>query len=310
MGAVRAAIAVLAVVLITPAVAEAAPDAARADALAAEAEALAKAGDFVGAAGKFRDAHAADPRPELLCNVGVAFHKARDLPRAQLYLGQCLTRGGSLDPGFLAAVRAVFAAVEDQLRAGEFAPVDVSPEPSGAAFTVSAFSEGDTLVGARLVWLPFGHHTLHVTADGYRPFDVVLDVGTRDHRAIRPRLLRVATVVEPPPPPVIQPVRRTPRPALIASGATVAIGITAGALYLLARGAARDAGAADIDQPTYRDRVDTARAYQHASWVAAGLAGVGAVASGYLWYRALRAPAAVEVAPTAGGVALRWSGGF
>ena len=48
----------------------------------------------------------------------------------------------------------------------------------------------------------------------------------------------------------------------------------------------------------------SARAYQHASWVAAGLAGVGAVASGYLWRRALRAPATVDVAPTAGGVAL------
>ena len=44
-----------------------------------------------------------------------------------------MTRGGSLDPGFLAAVRAVFAAVEDQLRTGDFAPIDVTPTPSGAA---------------------------------------------------------------------------------------------------------------------------------------------------------------------------------
>lgn len=297
-----------AVALITPAAAHADP--AAADALAAEAEALAKAGDFTGAAGKFRDANAADPRPELLCNVGVAFHKARDLPRAQLYLGQCLTRGGSLDPGFLAAVRAVFAAVEDQLRAGDFAPIDVSPDPSGAAFTVSAFSAGDTLIGARLLWLPFGHHTLHVTADGHLPLDIEFDVATRDRRALRPRLLRAPVEIGPPSPPdpapavAPRPARPSTRAAWIASGATLAVGVTAGVLYLRARSWADDAGAPELQADQYRDRVDTARAYQHASWVAAGLAGVGAVASGYLWRRALRAPATVDVAPTPGGVAV------
>ncbi|MBL8620208.1 MAG: hypothetical protein JNK64_02865 [Myxococcales bacterium] len=302
----RLSTALMAVALITPAAAHAEP--ATADALAAEAEALAKAGDFVGAAGKFRDAHAADPRPELLCNVGVAFHKARDLPRAQLYLGQCLTRGGSLDPGFLASVRAVFAAVEDQLRAGDFAPIDVSPEPGGAAFTVSAFSPGDTLVGARLVWLPFGHHTLHVTADGYVARDVDVDVATRDRQAVRPALTRAPVAIVPPPPPPDRappgPARPSTRPAWIASGATLAVGVTAGLLYLRARGWADDAGAPDLQRDQYRDRVDLARAYQHASWVAAGLAGVGAVASGYLWRRALRTPATVDVAPTPGGVAV------
>lgn len=300
-----------AVALITPAAAHADP--AAADALAAEAEALAKAGDFVGAAGKFRDANAADPRPELVCNVGVAFHKARDLPRAQLYLGQCLTRGGSLDPGFLAAVRAVFAAVEDQLRAGNFAPIDVTPEPGGAAFTVSAFGPADVLVGARLVWLPFGRHTLHVTADGYVARDVDVDIASRAPQPVRPTLTRVPVEVAPPPPPPIAaprpPPRPSRRPAWIASGATVALGIGAGVVYLAARGAADDAGAA-TDAGTYADQIDQARNLQHASWTIAGAAGVGAAVSGYLWYRALRAPAPIEVAPTAGGVALGWSTTF
>jgi hypothetical protein len=301
-----------AVALVTPGVAQGEPDPGQADALAAEAQALAAGGDFLGAAGKYRDAHAADPRPDLLCNVGVAFHKARDLPRAQLYLGQCLTRGGSLDPGFLASVRAVFAAVEDQLRAGEFAPVDVTPEPAGAAFTVDAFGVGDALGGARRVWLPFGHHALHVTAAGYLPFDIEFDVATRDRRALRPRLLRAPVEIVPPPPPdptppaapPRRPARPSARPAWIASGATLAVGVAAGVLYLRARSWADDAGAPELQPDQYRDRVDLARAYQHASWVAAGLAGVGAVASGYLWRRALRAPATVDVAPTAGGVAL------
>ena len=299
--------------LITPGVARGEPDPDQADALAAEAQALAAASDFLGAAAKYRDAHAADPRPDLLCNVGVAFHKARDLPRAQLYLGQCLTRGGSLDPGFLASVRAVFAAVEDQLRAGEFAPVDVTPEPAGAAFTVAAFGAGDALVGARLVWLPFGRHALHVTADGYLPFDVEFEVATRDRRALRPRLLRAPVVETPPPPPAPAP-RPAPRPrttpAWIASGAAVALGVTAGVLYAQARGWAEDAGQPELQPEQYTDRVDTARAYQRAAWITAGLAGVGGAVGGYLWYRALRAPAPLDVAPTAGGVAVAWSATF
>ncbi|MBK9037103.1 MAG: hypothetical protein IPL61_38645 [Myxococcales bacterium] len=296
----RVATFVFAVALITPAAAAAAPDPDRADALAAEAEARAAGGDFLGAAASFRDAHAADPRPEFLCNVGVAFHKARDLPRAHLYLGQCLTRGGSLDPGFLASVRAVFATAEDQLRAGEFAPIDVNPEPAAAAFTISAFGVGDTLVGARLVWLPFGRHTLHVTADGYVADDVGVEITTRDHQTVRPTLTR-APVIGPPPTTTPPPVHRRTAPAWIATGATVAVGVTAGLLYLRARAWAADAGLPEIPPEVYADRVDTARAYQHGSWAVAALAGVGAVASGYLWYRALRTPAPIEVAPTAGG---------
>ena len=80
-------------------------------------------------------------------------------------------------------------------------------------------------------------------------------------------------------------------------------------VYLQARSAAADAADA-TDAGTYADQIDQARDLQHASWIIAGVAGVGAAVSGYLWYRALRAPAPIEVAPTAGGVAFGWSTSF
>src|SRR4029078_3092935 len=93
--------------LATAQPAPAPPPANGADALQAEAEALATAGKYVDAAAKYREAYAIDSRADLLCNVGVAYYKADDRPRADLYLGQCLTQSGSLDAGFAAQVRTV-----------------------------------------------------------------------------------------------------------------------------------------------------------------------------------------------------------
>ena len=57
-------------------------DPAGAERAVAEAEAMAERGDLVGAAVRYRDAFRKHPRPDLMCNVGVAYYKAKDLPRA------------------------------------------------------------------------------------------------------------------------------------------------------------------------------------------------------------------------------------
>jgi len=62
--------------------ARATADPATAEQRAAEAKDRATHGDLPGAAAKFREAYAADPRPDLICNVGIAYYKAKDLPRA------------------------------------------------------------------------------------------------------------------------------------------------------------------------------------------------------------------------------------
>jgi hypothetical protein len=277
-----------------------------AETLEAEAQALAASGDMLGAAAKFRAAHGLDPRPELLCNVGVAYHKAKDLPRAQLWLGQCLARGTSLDAEFVAGVRSVLAAAEDKLREGEFTPVDIVVEPAGATVVVDALGADDAFVGSRLVYVPFGTRSITVTSEGYRDHTETVEATARDQRAVRITLERAAAV-----PALRRTAPPSKTPAIIATAATGAVGIGAAFAYLQARKRAGDAGdaAEEMDFDAYTDAVDKARSWQKLSWVAAGAAGAGAIAAGFLWYRATRPPA-LEVAPTEGGVAVTLSGSF
>lgn len=303
---------VIAATLVSLAAARAAadPDPARADTLAHQADALIAEGDFIAAAARLRAAYDADPRPVFLCNTGVAFYKARDLPRAHLYLGRCLTAGGgTLEAWFLDQVRATFAAIEGELRAGTFAPIDVAVDPPGATWTVSSFGVGDRLIGAQLVWLPFGPHALHVEADGRVARDVPIAVTSRDHQAVRVALDR--TPVTPPPPSVTPPPppHRSRTAAWIATGAAGGLGLAAGFLYLRARSSADAAGNFGISDATYDDRVGAARRDQHLAWGLAGAAGAAAIAGGYLWYRALRTTE-VTVAPTDGGAMASASGRF
>jgi hypothetical protein len=323
---VRVALVTLGLVLVSstaaaqPAAAPPPDSVGQADALAAEAEGLAQGGDFLGAAAKFRAAHAADPRPSFLCNVGVAFYKAKDLPRAQLYLGRCLTRAGSLEAVFVASVRTVFASVEDKLRADSYAPVDVTVKPDTAAFSVSTFSPEDEIVGAGLLWLPLGTHTITARADGHRDGTATVEVKDKTHQNVR-------VTLEPAPaggdgdgdgdgngtgPVVATGPRRSKTPAIIATAGTLVFG--GGALYafLTARSKAEDAGAPMLSDDEYDRRVDKARRWQKISWALGGVAVVGAVASGYLWYKATRSTTtSVEVAPTAdGGASVTFSGAF
>src|SRR5262245_13850476 len=90
----------------------AAANPAAADRAAAGANALARDGKLVGAAATFREAWQADRlRPELFCNIGIAYYKAKDLVRAHLLLGQCLEQA-ALDPKFVDAARTAMASVE------------------------------------------------------------------------------------------------------------------------------------------------------------------------------------------------------
>jgi hypothetical protein len=318
MGTVRVALVVVLVMVPVVASAQPADNAAKADRLAAEAEALATAGNFGDAAARFREAYRLDPRADLLCNVGVAFHKAKDLPRSQLYLGQCLRRAGSLDAGFAVAVRNVLGAVEDKLRAGDFAPIDVALDPDTASFTVSAYSDADRIIGSQLVWLPLGTHTLVATAEGHVDRSENVEVKDRTPGKVAVVLARkpIAVVTNHDtgggPDPVAVPENRRSRiPAVIATVATGAAAGGAIAVYLMARSRAKSAGEAGIPLPAYNQRVDDARRLQKISWGLAGLAGVGAVVSGYLWYRATRSPATrVEVAPSGDGAAVWISGEF
>jgi hypothetical protein len=181
---VRAAVLVLIAFLGT-----AAADPNSDDALA-QADALAKSGDFLGAAGKFKLAAARDPRPELICNVGVAYYKAKQLPRAQLFLNRCLERGTALDPKFVDSVRTVLKSVETSLRAGEFTPVDIVVEPAGASVTIAAFGDDEGFIGSRVVWLARGKQTLVARAEGYVAQTIEIDAQGRELQPVKISLQR------------------------------------------------------------------------------------------------------------------------
>lgn len=283
-----------------------------ADAVEDEAESLARAGKFLDAAAKYRAAYALDSRPDLLCNVGVAYYKADDMPRAQLYLGQCLTQSGSLDADFATQVRNVLGVVDEKLRAGDFAPVRITVVPDNASFTVSAYGADEKQIGNKLIWLPYGTHTLEVSAEGYVTKSETVEVAGHVEIAKAIELER-APVVDPNAgrhPGPVPPAHRSRKPAMITTIATVVVGGSALGMYLWARSFASDAGKTD-DIDLYNKLVDKAKTRQKVSWALGGLAAVGAGISTYLWIKSGKSEPPVEVTPTADGGAAVWlSGSF
>jgi hypothetical protein len=274
-----------------------------------EAQDRAAAGDFVGAAQKYREAFAASPKPELLCNVGVAYYKAKDLPRADWYLSHCLDIGSTLAPAFLESVKKVLAAVEDKLQAGDFAPISLLITPSTATTTIAGVYD-EPIPVAKKIWLPFGHHELKIHAEGYDDQMVPLDWKNREMAALSIVLTKSEAKIELPKPklerqpeqpePVLTSQPRSRLMPVIATSATVGFAGGAVIAWVLARGKASDAGKASAANnfDAYTAASDAARSRQHIAWGLGGVAVVGAIVSGYFWYHA-----SVEVTPTATTVA-------
>lgn len=292
-------------------------DAEKAKQLVAEAEALVTAGDLLGAAAKYRAAYKEEPLPEHICNVGVAYHKAADLPRSHRYLNQCVAMGSSLDPSYRETLRRVVDGIEAKLAAGDFTPIDLALRPASTLVTFEGGKPYDEeIVGGGRIWVPYGTYRLVARAAGHA--DKTVDVTASSHAAVPLAItLDKAPVELAPTPPVVPPVapslerptvvevRRSKVPALVGTGATAALAITGLVFYVQARGAIADAEAADITIDRYRELHDDAHGKQRIAWIAGGLAAGAAVISGVLWVRALRSPARVEVTSTGTGVAIR-----
>lgn len=285
--------------LCAPALAAADPK--EADLAAAQAEVLAKAGDYTAAAAKFRIAWEADKlRPELFCNIGISLYKAKDLVRAYVLLEQCLEQP-ALDPKIFESVRNAMRPIEDVLRTSGNAPVRIVVEPRAASVEVAEFAPDVQFVGSRVVWLPAGTFHIAARAEGYADFTTAVVVDSAAARTVTIALHRS----EPVPPvahtvPVTPPVARavpvipapSPRSGVAAISttavSTLAIGVAAYAA-VAAHARAKQAGAA-IDQATYdADRRAVLR-WNTTVIVASSLGAVGAIASGYLWYRVLHKP--------------------
>jgi len=306
----------------------------------AEADALAKKGDFVGAAGKFKLAYARDPKPATICNVGVAYYKAKQLARAQLFLNRCLERGTALQQTFVDQVRTVLTSIEQTLRAGDFTPVDITVEPGGASVSVVEYGDDEAFIGARVLWLPFGPHKLTARLDGYVEQTVEIDATGHDVKPIKISLVKVpdqtpetgsgsatstgsasnagsgsgsATTIDHAGFTTV-PAAEVPRPSpvpAIAATSFAAIGVAMVIVgYKKAHDRAEYAQFAVSPEVFERDK-DAIKTWNTVIVTGFGVGVVGAAAAGYLWSRFLRAPSPshVEVEPaTGGGVVMSLSG--
>ena len=286
-----------------------------ADRLADDAAALAKLGEFDRAAAKFREAYRADPRPDLMCNVGVVYYRARDLPRAQRYLEQCVQLGASIDKAYLATVVQALASVDAALRAGDFTPVSFLIEPNQASLTAIGGAPFDEpILGSRVVWFPYGAYTIVVHAEGFVDRSIAIEARTREPMTRPVTLVRAPDIVvqrQPPPhrdaPPPLPPSPSYTKPII----ATAVAGVTAAASlvsYGLARRRASDANRASdaMLEPDYDDARRAAHAWQVVSIATLAVAAISGAAATYLWVDATRH---VDIEPTAGGGATVTFGG-
>lgn len=298
-------------------------DPATADKLAGEAEILAKAGKFSEAAERFRDAWRNDPlRPTLLCNVGIAYYKAKDLVRAHLLLGRCLEQS-SLDPKTGDGVRKARASAEAVLRAGGHTPVSIVSDPSATSISILELGNDEAFIGSRVVWLPFGTYHVRAHAEGRVDKTLMVAPAGPEGMALTITLERVtlepAAVTAPAAPersterraqpPTDRPIAPT-RPGIALPIAASVVTAAALGLAIVARaeaGSAADRAATALDPATFNDDKSATERWNTTLVVGAGVTVIGAVVSILLWHRALAAP---NVEVSAAGVSVGYTARF
>jgi len=301
--------AALALCVLAAVVRAAAADPATADRLAAEANTLAAAGKLAAAASKFREAWLADKlRPELFCNIGISYYKAKDLVRAHLWLGQCLEQA-ALEPKTVAAVRGVVASVEDVLRAGGYAPVRIVVEPSATGVTIPELGPDEAFVGTRVVWLALGAYHVAGHAESYVDATQPVTVESAAPITVSLALHKPAAPDVPPVQPAVHAAHASRWPAvLVTAGAAAAAGVAA---YAYVAGHARaDLAASALDRQILADDRDAVSRWNTTLVVAGSVAGAGAAVGGYLWYRAFHTEPALEIHAGPGGGGVSLSGRF
>lgn len=314
----------LVLIAVTPSIGWADPSAA--DRAAAEAEALAKSGNYAAAAARFRTAWQADKvRTELFCNIGISFYKGKDLVRAHALLEQCLQQA-ALDPKVVDAVRRALRSVEGVLRTSGHAPVRFVVEPSATAVEVVEFAPDIAFVGSRVVWLPFGTFHAVARAEGYADTTVEVTLRSAAVRTVAIELRRREPAQSPPlpaarssaavapattaqssvavaPRTVVSSDRARTRRSMAPAIATTAVSALAAgvAIYAAVEGNTRAtlAGSA-LDKAAYDADRRAVSNWNTTAVVAGAACAIGAIGSGYLWYRALHSDE-TRIAPHAAG---------
>src|SRR5205085_8754017 len=134
-------------------------------------------------------------------------------------------------------------------------------------------------------WLAVGHYRVLAHADGHVDQTVDVDASSREPRRVEINLVPVPVATPPPPTPSAPPPSRSKLPAIVTTAATAICAATSVAFYLHATHL-NDQAAATTDYNSYKALRASTLDWKHASWVAGGAAGIGAIASALLWYRA------------------------
>ena len=131
------------------------------------------------------------PTDDARCALGAVYAAKKDLSRADLYLYKC-------DDATLTADIAddVHRALHDTTRAlrdSDLSGIDVVTHPDGLPAEIDAMP-GEKFTSGRTVWVPAGHHVVHVWLDG-KPYENSVDSKVHSRG---PVLFELAA----PPPPV------------------------------------------------------------------------------------------------------------
>jgi hypothetical protein len=270
--------------------------------LVSDAEKLAAGGDFVSAAARFREAYAREPnRPELICNAGVAYYKASDLPRAHRYLRRCLEVGTALDAGFMNSVAQVVNAVESALASGPYTPVDITTEPATATVAIAGGTPFDEPLGQGRAWFPRGKYTLVVATPGFDTQRRELDAQGSTTVA---ELFQLTKTVVP-----TKPDRRWLGYAVGGVGvASIGVGVVFGLRARSLGNEVSDACAHSCDWNLVADKDASGHTAQTIQFVMYGVGAVALVAGAVLYVRGR--PSKLLVTPQEGGGMVTWSGGW
>jgi len=126
----------------------------------ARAQDLGKQQDYVGAVALLLEVAHAQPASHHDCNLSLAYLRAGDPTRAQLWADVAAKRGGVRPPWCTTKLPSQLAAALEGLQ-----PVTLVISPDDAVVEIASLS----LRGLDVIWLAPGAHTIDATADGFEP---------------------------------------------------------------------------------------------------------------------------------------------
>ncbi len=143
---------------------------ARAEVLDSKAAEFAAKNDVRNALKTYSEALSTSESPKRVCNVGAAHYQLNEWAQAHFFLGQCLSFAGHIPAAAVEQYSTAFAYADQQLRAGGYVRVQISPTPKRVQVRIAlpTLSQVARFSGPRTVWLPLGKHQLEASAPGHK----------------------------------------------------------------------------------------------------------------------------------------------